>query len=730
MISSTLKTSLGKVKKVPVLKDGETNDFVCEWVLHEGVEVPKLCAKPPEFAQMPSFDGEEELLSLRSQLAENEALSSATDTGIARRDERMASIKKRIAALEKKRDPLTTWELQEITNCLFGWYHLTGRQYFYIRHCWIYENVEGGGKQKIKPLYRMWDNWLFRRIEKAMRDCTGLFGGKRRQYGATFISAADDLYDMIFLSSNNFFISKEKDDIRKYYDRVGLMHDALPAFMRKPLIRNGAFWKTYAPLENITAVKRHFGLLRPDAEEMDANLRSASQANSSAAAGDTVSKIRMDEIGEFDSPREVIGIADPMLLKGNSLKRSGPIIAMGTVGKISRVGNEFETIYRNAAAWDLEQIFITGWMGIEPDELGNEDRKKITQAIQKRVEAFEKAGLMDEALEYRQQHPLTVEDMFAASFSQKLLPAQLLNKAKSAILDDPPPYRYGRFYISPDGVRFMAEQPQVSSSVDKRDYRGYNQVTILEDRIKLPYNNVYVGGVDPVDTKRDEYGETAGTRRRKDVHSDISFTIIKCKGGLNGDYGYPVCWYHGRPDDPLDAYEQLALAAIYYGEAQANGHVRFNIEAQRGAALMFYLQTHRFNGISVVDVISVGAGMAMGITKTARQGFAATPAWWTDMITLARGRIKQGWWYIKWDRLLDELIDIRERNTDAAVGYLAALQLAEETGALEAVGMAQSDPSKTRKMSAMRQMASSVPSYTTNGSYMDRLLQKRRDRHG
>lgn len=727
-----LKKVLAKVKKPEVFPDNHiVPGHIDEWVLHEGVEVPKLSSPPPPFAKRPEFNEEDELIALYAQLEENRSLRAATDKAIDRTRIRISDIESRIAELEERREKLTLWELQEIANCLFGWRHLCGRHYFYLRMCWIYESIPGGGKREIRPLYRMWDNWIFRRIEKVMRDCTGLFGGKRRQYGMTFISASDDLYDVTFLASTNFFLSKDKDDIRKYYDRVKFMYDRLMPFIQKPMFRDSGLWKAFEAIRNIEMVKRKFGLLGPDSNDMVAHLRSASQANPSAAAGDTVGKIRADEVGEFDSIRDVLGVAMPMLLQGNSLKRSGPFIGMGTVGKISRVGSEFRKIFDNAGVWDMEQIFITGWMGMEPDELGNEDRRGITEAIQAKVKAYEKAGLLEEALEYRQQHPLDPEDMFAMSSSDKLLPVDLLRKAKKAIQEDPPPYRYGKFIVAQTGVIFEAAPPNISHSIEKRDYHGYNQVTMLEDRIKLPYNNVYVGGVDPVDTKRDEHSESKG-KRRKDIHSDLSFTIIKCKAGIGGDKGYPICWYHGRPDDPYEAYEQLALAAIYYGEAQG-GNVQFNIEAQRGAALRFYLQTTKIRNVSVADVIATGAGIAMQITKTRREGFAATPQWWTDMITLARRFIKENWWAIKWDRLIDELVDIRERNTDAAVGFLAALQLAEEIGALEEYGYLDEERSSGARAAPLyaNDGKQIVPVVRHGTSYLERtIFEKRTKRYG
>lgn len=652
-----------------LIEPGDINELVRGWADYGDIRVPIL-RKRPERAEAP--DGipegiDERLGILRSSVDEvlkkNISYSDATNT---KRSNAVEEFTAEIEQLERKRRPLTEWEIEQINRCLHGHGYMSGRHYFYFNFCWIQEVAAGGLIKNIRPSYRVVDSMLFSEFQRGRDSRRGFVAVKRRRLGATWVSVADDLYDIVFLSGSTFFITKDEADEKKYYARFFYMHERLPDFLKGSYVRDALDIKVVKQNPRISSARG----LRPE-EVPNGFLRSGSAKNAANIAGETVSVLKIDEYGEMPNIAGVLAWGLPMLAASNGLDRAGACFAFGTIGEMSGAGAQAKRIFLGAEAFDLKPIFIPGWMGTYVDEFGNEDKDSAVSKIKSSIQKYEDAGLLREAHLERQKFPLDLSDAFSEDGNAGTWPRKLINIAEDEESLSPPRRRYGTF-IEKDGAPvFIEDSPAQSKSPLYPDHIGYGQWIIHEPPVPglAGTPGAYVAGADPVDMKK------IGTTKMKGYTlSDISFVIYKRVAEIGGIAEFVVAEYCGRPDDPADAFEQCALCQKYYYNAKVN------IERNKGNLMFSYYESKM-----LYDLIAFGSGWKMGLTtKASEWGFTNTPAWWQTMISLGAK-----WWKHHFEkptspRFRHESRVVSEENTDLVVAFLAALQYATELDSLDA----------------------------------------------
>ena len=314
-------------------------------------------------------DDEKKILAIRKKLADINARPATTSTAAI--ESRRASISKLSEQLEcllEKRAPLTAWEDEQLRRCMEGYNTLTGFQYFYFNFGWIQEILEGGITNNIQPNYRQCDDWVARLLIKVQEDCTGLVMVKRRRFGWTWMLVAWIVYNILFKDGNIFFVTKDEDDQKKFYDRIAYFHDSLPAFLRKPKGRDALEYKSFLPSKRI-AEFRGIPIERIPA----AFIRCASPRNIANMAGGTCSMFIIDEAGETPNLRGVLKIGIPMLAASDGLTRAGCLIMGGTVGNMETSGAVLQRIFNRPAPFNIIPVSVPGWMGVYVDKNGNDD---------------------------------------------------------------------------------------------------------------------------------------------------------------------------------------------------------------------------------------------------------------------------------------------------------------------------------------------------------------------
>lgn len=672
-----------KVEKPRTIKpfEGSEKDGVKEWRIEQGhpylirsSKVYRVGSNPSEFTR----ENELKYWENRNLIAQAKKTLEILQQphAIESKEQYIKKLTEENNEVEEAYKEYLKWEFREIAKCLLGSGTMSGMHYFYYNFVWIEENIKGGVRRAIKPIYRACDDWLFRMIMKHQSIGRGMVGGKRRQFGWSWMVLAKDLYSVALNGRKHFTVSKDEKDLKKFFKRMTESINRLPTFLQNEMGEDSEDTKSFHPNAKVQYVKEVLKLVERGNEPLMGRIRSSPPRNANQAAGDTLNEASIDEIGEIENVDEIWDKVEPALMEGNSLDRAGAFFGMGTVGKMEKYGHKFRAFWRDAEVNGLDQIIIYGWMGIDVDEYGNEDKDLNIKKIRDRVATLEANGNIDRAITYRQKYPLSVEDMFLKSKSYGLWPSSVIevaekrlekNKSKKYI-------KYGRFVRNDTGVTFVEEDPNPSrDKIEHEDELGYNQVRLLlgEDEPKnIPYKYAYVGGADPITLNKDIHKEVESKSRY--MHSDFSVCIYKRLEEVGGISNLPVAFYSGRSADVRHDYEQALCLAIYY-------NAPINIERNKGDKMYDYF---RDNGYDHLIAQGVGQVATMGAVKPAAWGFNNSETWWTRMIVSGIQ-----WWTTHghqkcfFKRLISESYVIREENTDDGVSFLAALQLSEEIDA-------------------------------------------------
>lgn len=666
--------------KTSIIKEGQTTREVKSWDEYHGIKFPirqMAVARQTYSGEEWDENLEEEYISAKEGL---ESLLSLKDTGRAqtkeRREKEIAEVEATIKDLEERRKQKTEWENLQIWRCIHGHGSLTGFHYF-LYNFGYYQKIENQVQINFQPDYRSCDAWVTRLLETARTNKTGLCLVKRRRWGWSWLLTAYIIYNILFMDGNVFFVTKDEDDRRKFFERIRFFHDSLPPFLQKEYASDALEFKSWKPSMRIAQVRD------VDFDQLPlAMLRTGSPKNEANVEGGTCTMFVIDEAGKMPNLRKILKVGIPMLAGSNGLFREGMLIIGGTVGDMTLSGRTLKKVFYAPKAYEIMPVFVKGTMGTFFDRFGNDDEEKAMEFIMDKLQAFNDAGLIEEAINWRQMYPLTLKDAFRVNTQAKLWPVHHIQAAEDIYEHFRPNVKYGRFIRdrSNNQVVFKQEEPAGSNDPNYDDHIGYNQVHMYEDvRPELKNWHIpYVQGVDPVSLDRDTYKEVDAASRYMD--SDYAFCIYKRGEHVGGKSNWPVCWYYGRHDNLDFCYEQSALASEYYLRA------KINIERQKGDRMKKWLETAD-NGI-YADLVAYGSGVAKGFDKTeATWGFHMSERMWGHLLESGLT-----WWNKHGDapvpkRFIDESFDIKERNTDIAVAFLSALMLSEEYDLREANGM-------------------------------------------
>lgn len=584
------------------------------------------------------------------------------------REEELEVLETRQAQLLKQREKRTAWEHKQIRRCLSGLGHMVGFFYFYYNFVWIQKNEDAEGEVgrnvPIQLDYRSCDDWITRMLDGVLSDKTGIALVKRRRWGWSWILAAFCLWIMLFKDGSVFFVTVDEGDQKKFFDRINFIHDRLPPYLRKEMINNALERKKYAPSPTICAA---FG--RDVSKSSDAEIRCAAASNPSSATGGTMSAVIIDEAGEIPKLLEILGIAMPMLAGSSGLDRAGCLILGGTTGKMDVSGHILRQIFMNPKPFHVRPVFVPGWMGVYPDALGNDDKEQAIRKIHEQIKAWEDGGFAEQAAEERRKYPLTPNDAFSRTSSDKAWPTVKITEAEKLFYENRFPIKYGLFFRDRTGdIRFRQQEPNPSGDKMFPEHVGYNQVQIFEEPLSSAalWEHPYVMGTDPIDL---DLIKAPGGRALRYQPSDFAFCVYKRYQNVGGRYDWPVAWYYGRPEDLEDAFEQCLSAAIYYHDASNN------IERQKGARLFNYIE--KFGDIE--KHIAWGTGESKQLESDIRSwGFHSTPRW----VGYAT-RSGREWWKHNYHlpvprRFIDESLAFGEQNTDLAVAFVSAVEWAKE----------------------------------------------------
>lgn len=582
-----------------------------------------------------------------------------------KREETIEEFQAQLDDLYIKRAGLTAWEDQQIYRCIHGHRTMTGFHYF-LYNFGYYEHIKDGRKYTIRPDYRAADDWVSRLILQTQKKRAGIIAAKRRRFGWSWIMVAWVIYHILFDDGNVFFVTKDDGDREKFFERINFFYDRLPPFLKKPRDRDAVRIKTWLPSERIAKIRNI-----PIEDIPKATLRTGSPKNKESVEGDTVSCFIIDEAGKIDNLMQVIMLGLPMLAGKDGITQEGMLILGGTAGEMSGSGAQLQRLFKKPDAFDLTPVAVLAWMGAKMDEYGNDMPEATMEWARKKRKFLEEAGEIKLLTDFKQQYPFDIDEIFSIDDSNKTWPVKKITEARDLYEEQwSKKIKYGRFTRELSGViRFVPEKARPSINADFEHHIGHNQVLILEDPdvALMGEEHAYVMGVDPVSQNKDKYKELAGSVKTKYLNSDFAFVVHKRLGSVGSKSNHPVCMYAGRHGDLDICFEQAVLAAEYYG-------CQMNIESNMGGRMHSYVLQHN------PDLIAYGTSAVsdMRNNRAVTWGTTTNEGWWIRM-----SEIGENWWaknYLlpNFLRLIDESMDIHERNTDVLVAWLLALQFAEE----------------------------------------------------
>lgn len=534
-----------------------------------------------------------------------------------------AVIPKRFTSdLEKKK-----FYVGEISKCINGNDDMNGKMYFWFNY--VHIEALGASSGKIRPDYRVADHMWFNAIESAVKNERGLVCVKRRRAGFSWKAAADALHDILF--NKGFHVgmnSKTERDSVFLYKKVLFIYDNLPSFLKARIgsrrnLSLAFFIKTKDEMGN--TVQKGLNSMITVVPPTD-----------SAYEGLMLGKWICDEAGKIPNLPQIWAYTEDCLMR--ETRRVGTPIVFGTSGDIGKDGAGLLDMWENSEVYRLDRFFFAGWMGLDSDEFGNDNKEKCIRWIvyeRDRRKTISKKFQND----FIQKYPLTPAEAFNQFVQAGVGDVDSIKLQLSGLSSNPAKERRGRF--------IMTAEEQVKFVVD-----ALGPVIIFEEPDPL---QVYVSGCDPADHDDAVLGS-----------SNMSFHIIKKQAGTVGPK--IVLEYVDRPAKANDYYTQVAMALIYYNKTKVL------IERNRYRMISYFEETGQKYLLSTTPtgisrVFSIQSNV-IGIHMS------------TDVKTYMEELIT---WYtqeycdlIPSKDLLQEFLDYGSRNTDRVFSFGLSLMMLKE----------------------------------------------------
>jgi hypothetical protein len=520
------------------------------------------------------------------------------------------------------------WATEEIRRCREGHNGMVGKMYFFYHYCYIQ-----GQKKKIRPNYRVIDAEWFKFIEACQKSNEwGIICVKRRRVGASWKEAADVLHDCLFNTNFNVGMnSKSERDSISLFNKVKFLYENLPAFLRVPTTKSNT--KTF--LDFSYTVKDAQGN-----KTTKGNLSTilAVAPTDNAYEGQMLAKWICDEAGKIKNLATLWQYTEDCLMQ--ETRRVGMPVIFGTAGDIGAEGRDLEYMWRNAHQYKLKKFFFSGWMGLNCDQYGNDDKEECIRWIV--YERHRREGLRVEELNtFIQKYPLTVPEAFTVTTSAGVGNVIKIKAQQHSLREDPPKSGKGRFKLSPNG--------KVSWVPDSQGK------CIIYEHPQENIESLYVGGADPAD-HNDTFDEV----------SDLCLYIMKRRQGTEPPR--IVLEYLDRPGDVTEFYEQALMASLYYNKA------KLLIERNRYGMINFFEKSEYKYLLARTPkgIVRVNGG------KTMTYGVQMTPANKAYLKELIAKYVEDDYEFIPSYELLEEFMYFGARNTDRAMAFGIALMCLED----------------------------------------------------
>lgn len=531
---------------------------------------------------------------------------------------------------------------------------ITGYHYGFLNFNHIGISNSRGNKIPTYPYFVDSHKEFFDKVEYCYANEKNLIGLKGRDKGWTYLAAWMALQNMMFEDGSSVLCltpggtSVAKAKFRAAYD---MSYDNLDSDFKYPYIKNTSGknqdqiiygWEE----EDENGVFQKMGPM--------STLDVLVAVNSSVVRAGRSKLIIIEEFGEIDGGKNIIGVADANMREG--AKKFGMLIAGGTSNHLNDKGfKDFRDIWYNPEQFDFERIFIPaqkgcwGYVNYKTGVSDEEGAKKHHEAIRKKKK--------DEDLDlYKQENPFTEAEAFIVA-NKSPFKAELCAIQTAKILSSPAiknAIQRGNLYAkkTADGI-----QPVWELDEEKGKWLIFKHPDSLTH-----LRNWVVGGVDSYRLGEVEESDSKGA---------IEVYVPEQGPGIEGSF--PVCIYLHRESDKDVFFMDSLLTSLYYRRKLSEDKeevCKMLIEYTDEDIITFYRQRGMLKCLKERP-----SAIPTSKYSVAEYKYGIKPTSYNRSVgkEYAITSFNQNWDYIVFVELLDEMSNFGMKNTDRCWAHIWAV---------------------------------------------------------
>jgi len=563
---------------------------------------------------------------------------------------------------------------------------ITGMHYFYLNMFRILMLHIGERRKRLGyPYYRVLDHMLFLELEKAGKDGYGIIVGKARRMGLSYVGALVMLYNLLFFRDNTVAVGAGLEDKAKgLYDKiVKAMENIRPEYSVTYRKQQKILKLCYDVTVN--KVKTDHGV------NSVLDVRTFFN-NPSAFEGGSYSFFIFEEIGLQDNLILSYKASEPCFMEGRI--QFGVPFLFGTGGEVDKGSKGFSIMYGNPSAYNLKKLFIPAYMyypgSVSADDMDEDQDKEDVDEMDVGANFFDpRTGMTNEELALKhilkrraqarkskdgyikevQSRPIKESDLFLKT-SGGLLNRLALSAQREAIYnkENGRTYTQGRYeWQDTEDIRPLLSRCSNTKEKAKLRMKYGIKVKFVPD----PNGTAYViDGVKPINTD--------GLPYKPDIQATDSYDdegvaesgsmgaslVYRCFSGLSLEYDYVIAFIHERGDGTSEDtfFENTLMQSVYWNAENL-------VEYTKIAILNYYKDVNawkylRKNPDINKNVVTNNGRQEYGVRMTSgKNGFKSL------VTTLLKLEVKDNVQNMHFEKVIDDLIDYGDVNTDIAMAY-------------------------------------------------------------
>lgn len=429
-----------------------------------------------------------------------------------------------------------------------GGERITGAHYWQLNYCHMGITNDRGNKVPTLPYYFDWLKEFYDTVEDCYKTEENILGLKGRDKGWTYAVAALALFNMMnedFSEVMGLFpggTSTAKTNYRKAYD---MAYNELDTDLKHPSIKDAGSSKYLEEIKYAFEVAEKGTDGKPTGIKKimgpQTKLTLITAVNSGVVRSGRSKLLFIEEMGEMEGSKELIGVADANMREGG--KKFGILIAGGTSNCFNKGFQDFRDLWHDPKQFNFRKIWIPAnksylpFVNLQTGESDLEGAKEHRMVIR-----ANKKG-KDLVVE-KQEYPFTEEEAFYQGGLDSPYDSDKCNEQIARILSDNKvknAIQRGMFHVERGDKGKLGVKWEITDN-------GWWQIFEHPKKLITPY----VGAVDSYRLAESQ------------TDSEGAIEIYVPFQGVNKPGNYPAAIFRGRDKDKDVFFMQCVLASIYW----------------------------------------------------------------------------------------------------------------------------------------------------------------------